>query len=365
MKNKRDIYCEYLFWESFFEMENSILRDRSKRKLWDAFYEFLTNNNIFFDVPQQAIKEETPGGANLIKFLMESGGAGLNFIPKEFPKFSDLSDSDNNHLNSVFLTISETSVCNSLSKRFGILVFNLPMIFSSRHIYDNNGTTFDVALNRNWDYLMDLREMDPSIGCCNSLVIVDRYLFYDRNHNTIRNNIKPIFEALLPWSLDNDIRFNICIIAENNCHSIEKKIDILTQLVENLRPDLSFSINIFDSNIIHDRAILTNNIILTSGAGFDIIGNNGRPIKFTTTSLYFPFLMSEKNSDEYLNWIYNILKVERDCRSYSYNYWGEEYPTHHLLDHYYEKPKETKSQHTTRATYSLGAIFAEVLSHGQ
>lgn len=361
MKNKRDIYCEYQFWESFFEMEDSILHDRSKRKLWDAFYEFLIHNNIFFNIPHNAIKEDTLGGDNLMKVFMERGGAGVNFIPKEFPQFNDLSDSDHNHLNSVFLTVADTSVCNDLSERFGILVFNSSMIFSSSHVYGNNGTTFDVTLDRNWNYLLELREKNPSIGHCNSLVIVDRYLLYDRNQSPIVNNIKPIFEALLPQSLDNDIRFNICIIAENNCRSIENKIDTLIKLVENIRPDLAFSINIFDSKKIHDRAILTNNIILTSGAGFDIIGGNGRPMKFTTTSLYFPFLMTEKNSDEYLNWIYNILKVERDCRSYSYNYWGEEYPIHHLLDHYYEEPKVAKSTYTMRSTYSLGDVFAEVL----
>lgn len=361
MKNKRDIYCEYQFWESFFEMEDKILRDRSKRKLWDSFYEFLTNNNIYFDVAHQSINEDTLGGQNLMKVRMEKGGAGIKFIPKKYPKIENLSNNDHNQLNSVFLTVAETSVCKSISDRFGVLVFNLDMILSAAHIYGNSGTTFDRDIDRNWDYLLNLKDKYPSIGCCNSLVVADRYLLSDKNQSPIENNLKPIFNALLPLTLGNGIIFNICIIAEKLCQSIESKIEDITSMVEEIRPELSFSINIFDSKKIHDRAILTNNILLTSGAGFDVIGRSGRPLRFTTTSLYFPFLMQDINGDEYINWIYNILKVERDCRSYTYNYWGEEDPTHHLLDYYYEEPEVPKIRYSSRSTYSLGAVFTEAL----
>lgn len=356
MKTKRDIYCEYAFWEAFFEMEESILRDRSKRKHWDAFCEFLSNNNLYFDVPYQAINEETCGGANLMKIRQEKGGAGVKFLPKKFPKFEEFSDNDDNRLNAVFLTIAETSVCQSISERFGVIVFNLSMIFSAEHVFVNNGISFDRTNGKNWTYLWELRDKCPSISCCNSLLIADRYLLADLNESAFDNNLRPIFEALLPQRLDNDIIFNISIIAQNICRSIDEKLFRIEKLVKELRPRLRFSLNIFNSKKIHDRSILTNNIILTSGAGFDVIGNNEIPLKFTTTSLYFPFLQFDPNgSNKYIDWINNVLKVERSCRSYQQNYWGEIKPRHHLLDYYYEEPVMPK------ATFSIGSAFADVL----
>ena len=59
MKNKRDIYCEYAFWEAFFEMEDKVIKDRSKRPIWDAFYNFISNNNLFFDIPTLVSTKKT------------------------------------------------------------------------------------------------------------------------------------------------------------------------------------------------------------------------------------------------------------------------------------------------------------------
>ena len=355
MKTKRDIYCDYAFWEAFFKMEEEVLHNRSKRKLWDAFYEFLSNNNLYFNIPNQAINEETCGGANLMKIRQEKGGAGIKFIPNKFPKFEDFSDDDDSRLNAMFLTTYETTICESLSDRFGVIVFNLSMIFSAKHVYENNGISFDRANGQNWTYLWELRERCPSISCCNSLLIADRYLLSDNNESTFDNNLRPIFEALLPNMLDNGIIFNICIVAENICRSIEEKLYGIEILIKEIRPNLTYSLNIFHSKRIHDRSILTNNIILTSGAGFDVIGNDKIPLRFTTTSLYFPFLQffDPNGSNKYIAWINNVLKVKRSCRSYQQNYWGEETPRHHLLDYYYEEPA------MPRATYSLGNAFAD------
>lgn len=356
MKNKRDIYCEYAFWEAFFEMEEKVLHDRSKRKLWDAFYEFLSINNLFFDVPNQSVTEDTCGGKNLMLLRQEKGGAGIKFIPKKFPHINDLSDVDDNILNAIFLTVADTSECKNLSDRFGVIVFNLSMIFSADHMYIDNGQSFDRSNGQNWTYLYDLKKKCPSVSCCNSIVIADRYLLSNLNECAFNNNLKPIFDALLPQSLDNGIVFNICIIAENICRSIEDKLHRIEILVENIRPKLSFSVNIFHSKKMHDRSILTNNIILTSGAGFNVIGPDEIPLKFTTTSLFFPFFKSDSNGRIlYLDWINNVLKVERSCRFYQHNYWGEEKPKNHLLDFYYEEPA------MPRATCSLGNAFAGIL----
>lgn len=355
MKSKRNIYCEYAFWEAFFEMEGDIFRDRPKRRLWDAFYVFISQNNLFFDVDMHSIKEDTAGGRNLMELRQAKGGAGIKFIPDTFPKLANVRDEDDHILNSVFLTMSETSECDRLSKGLGMIVFNLPMIFSAKHVYEDNGISFERNNEQNWTYLLDLTEKCPGINCCNSLVLADRYLLYDSNESAIGTNLKPIFNALLPQSMDNGILFTICIIAENKNCTIGEKLNEIQNLIKELRPQLRFSLNIYDSRRLHDRSIITNNVILTSGAGFDVIGANEMPMKFTTTSLNFPFLQNDKN-EQYLTWINNILKEERKCRAYQENYWGRKFKRHHLLDYYFEKPAKP------RPIYSLEAKLPNMLN---
>ena len=111
---------------------------------------------------------------------------------------------------------------------------------------------------------------------------------------------------------------------------LEEKLNQINTLIKKIRPKLNYRLNIYDSRKLHDRSIITNNVILTSGAGFDVIGANELPLKFTTTSLYFPFLQSDKN-ENYLYWINNILKEERKCKAYQRNYWGDKIKRHHLL----------------------------------
>ena len=354
MKNKRNIYCEYAFWEAFFELEEKIIFDRSKRPLWDAFYEFLKTNNIYFDIDAYSIDDSTIGGKNLMQIRQEKGGAGIKFIPGEFPGFKEVGDSDDNILNSVFLTMSETYEYETLSKGLGIVTFNLPMIFSAEHLYRDNGISFDETSGQNWTYLLDLKKKYPSINCCNSLVIADRYLLYNLKHNTLKSNLRPIFDALLPETLDKDILFTICIVAENKSQSIRRKFNQISDLIKELRPNLSFCFNICASNDLHDRSILTNNVHLTVGAGIDVIGEDEQPLKFTTSSLHFPFFKKDM-TDKYLSWINNVLKVEKKCCTYDNNYWGNKGKRHHLLDYYYEEPN------APRATFSLGAAGLEDL----
>lgn len=355
MKNKRNIYCEYAFWEAFFDMEEQVLHDRTKRKLWDAFYEFLTDNSLFFDIDTDHVMDGTPGGQNLMMLRQAKGGAGIKFIPETFPKLEEICDDDDDILNSVFLTMTDTSECKNLSRGLGMIIFNLSMIFSAEHVYVDNGISFDKSNGHNWTYLWDLKEKCPGIDCCNSLVLADRYLLYDVNDSAVDANLRPIFEALLPQFMDNGIYFTICIIAENKGRPVEEKYKKIENLIREIRPELDFSLNIYHSKGLHDRSIITNNVILISGAGFDVIGANEQPLKFTTTSLIFPFLQTDKN-DKYLVWIDNVLKEKQKCCAYQRNYWGDETKRHHLLDYYYEEPAAPS------ATFSLGSEFSELLN---
>lgn len=348
MKNKRDIYCEYAFWEAFFAMEEKVLHNREKRKLWDSFYEFVSNNNLYFNIPNNGVNDETPGGKYLNELMHKKGGAGIQFLPDKFPTIEHFTDVDDNKLNSVFLTMNDSAVCKRLAERFGVMVFNLDMVFSANHVYFDNGIAFDKKNGENWKYLWKLKDKCPSICHCNSLVVVDRYLLYDNENkgDVFNANLKPIFEAFLPQALDNNIVFTICIIAENKSASIKQKLSEIKGLIKKLRPNLTFRLNLYESWILHDRSIITNNAILTSGVGFDVITSEEKARKFTTTSLWFPFFQAKDNANNpYLVWIRNVLNVKKICECRPQHYWGDHDTKHHLLDFYYERPARPQPRH--------------------
>ena len=273
MKSKRNVYCEYRFWNRFFEIESQdeILKDRLARRLWDQFYLFLEDSILNFNIRKCDVDSGTLGGKALMAFFQQRGGANINFLSKNYPSLSSISNSDDDLLNSVFLTDESADYCNAISRNKGVLVFNLDMVFSANHVYVNNGESMSQENGITWDYLLKIKDKNPSISYCNSLVIADRYLLFDRKDkkgNYLKNddvfdyNLRPIFQALLPNSLDNDICFNICIVAEKQCENIEEKIVQLQYMIAEIRPNLVFSVNIYNSKKLHDRSILTNNILL-------------------------------------------------------------------------------------------------------
>lgn len=358
-KIKKRIYCDFEFWERFFELETTIIHNRQKRKLWDAFYDFLSSNCIFFNIGENEFNEDTPGGHSIEEMRRATGGAKFKFVNKKYPKFEELSNDNDYLLNSVFLTMLETSECECLSKKYGIMVFNLEMIFSAEHVYYDNEKAFTKENGSNWDYLMGLKQKCPSISCCNSLVIVDRYLLAENNkENVLSTNVKPILEALLPTKLDNDIVFTISIITDtynkDNNIEVSNEYQRYVNTIKEIRPELTFSLNIFQSRKVHARSIFTNNIVLSSDAGFDVIGDNYEPLRLVNfTSVVFPFLVSNKTENNYLDWIDSVLIVKNSCNKYNRDFWGTNPAKHHLLDYYYEKPTPQKNPYSKMGKIDL------------
>ena len=330
MKNRINIYCESAFWTDYFNDEQVALKDKNKRRSWDHFYDFLCKNNIFIDMAKSDIEEDTCGGKAIFDIMHATGGAGIHFMPGNLPIIELLTNENDDNLNSIFLTSKPNDECEKLSKSFGVIVMNKDMVYSASHLFKDCGQAFTPRSLPNWEYLNEYSRRIPSINYCNSLIIVDRYLFSTHNYNNVFDrNIKPIFNALLPERLDGDIEFNIIIVSNISDYGFYDGSDEIEQIIEEIRPNLRFSLNVIDTRKLHDRVIITNNVMLSCGAGFDVIGNNGFPIRFTTTSLTFPFMIGQDNSQTtYLSWIHTVLEQckQNSCTPAETN--------HHLLNHY-------------------------------
>lgn len=334
MKDRINIYCEYAFWSAFFDDERDALKDRNRRKAWDCFFDFLCANKLFLGIAPTDIDENTCGGKAILDFRQATGGAGIHFLSGGLPSITELNNNEHEKLNSVFLTTKQNAECKELSNKFGVIVLNKDMVYEAKHLFDDCGRPFIKKKLPNWSYLNEYGNNAPSINCCNSLLIVDRYLFSGSNHeNVFDNNLMPIFEALLPQKLADGIVFNICIFSDISSPNFYDGSEEIEEIIDEIRPKLNFDLKVIDTRRIHDRVIITNNIMLSCGAGFDVIGSDGLPIKFTNTSLTFPFLSGKSiNRENYLGWIYTVLNEQSKCH--------KTIPTnHHILNNYYEKPR--------------------------
>ena len=95
MKDRINIYCEYALWSAFFDDERDALKDRNRRKAWDK---------LFLGIAPTDIDESTCGGKAILDFRQATGGAGIHFLSGGLPSITELKNSDDEKLNSIFLT---------------------------------------------------------------------------------------------------------------------------------------------------------------------------------------------------------------------------------------------------------------------
>lgn len=362
MKTKRRVYCDYAFWNEFFDLENSekICNVRKNRKAWDAFMDFLEASIIIINIEKDKIDGGTKGGKEIFDFYKRSGGASIKCDKGVWPNVSEIKGDEDEVLNSVFLLNESTEFCNKRSKTTGVLFLNIDMIFSSSHMYVDNGITFTPENGANWSYLYELKEKYPGIGICNSILVLDRYLFKNMREESIKHNLKPILDSLLPKQLGNGISLNLIIMAESAA-GVHNNVRTIKGIIRELRPCLKFTLNVYLTDKIHGRSILTNNIFLTSDIGFsvirqDVISQEEITYKDNETHLEFPFFRMGANNDLYLERINGAHKVKNCCKQDWQDVLGDRDTHNHLLDYYFEPQK------SARSTFALGDTCSEQLS---
>lgn len=333
MRTKKLTYCEYAFWKEFFsyERDKDMLRDYDKYKSWLDFRSFLGNASLHFDIELAQIDHRTKGGKALMKIFHERGGANLFFEPEAFPKDkSAFSVFDEQLANSLWLTTRSTEECLRLSCSYGILMLNVMMVLSARHLYKRQSVHVQRSWTNIWRPLFSMATDKPSMSISNCMIIVDRYLFKN-GFVSLENNLKVVLDALLPHSLDKRLVMSIWVFAE--CSDLTNAKCDLSELVKSIRPSLNFTITI-NGYYTHDRYILTNNLYLQSPGGFDIIGEEGTAIRNTDIESSFPFLDSGTDDGGTHAYLGRITEVMRLCR----------YATscHPLLNYYNDRKEMNK-----------------------
>jgi len=231
----------------------------------------------------------------------------------DFVTPNTINKSDNKQLTAYYLTCCDSETCQNCMEECGVLAICPENLKNYKAILYDNG----VAIKRNetaaWKKIINC---SPCL--CNSLILVDNYIFND--FKLLDDNLKQILDAMLPEKLSFDIPFHISICSEMGNKTEQDCLMRVENLIKNIRPNLIVKIDILkcSTNEFHDRIIITNNIYLSCGSGFEIFKYDFKISKFSTIStkttsvnILFPFFQTfvQWTTNAYSNIINEVSRV--------------------------------------------------------
>lgn len=254
---------------------------------------------------------------------------GIQLKNSDFVPLQNFHGHNNEQLTAYYLTICDFKTCQKYMEEYGILVICPENIINFKGILYDNGGTIDKNESKGWK---DLIKINPKL--CNSMILIDNYIFSHSNTIDQKDNLLKILDILLPQSLNADITFHISIFTSDidwdikwqvesdekidKMSKIDKFYQMLAKSIERLRPNLCFLLCVFKCqlNEFHDRILVTNNFYISSGGGFDLIRKDGKSDKMTTTNIVYPYLNCSAKwvNSAYSNVISNAASVYNSKR---------------------------------------------------
>ncbi len=295
----KTIYCELDFLREFVRNipHPDLLGDDERYLSWKKIYLILINNLVIFD---RLITEEELRELNRKKDIEDSSRAMWNIIKNN----SDISNSfnllrdnkydqlTNDHLQSVFLMTLNQRKKQEIAQSTGILVLSKSDIDKYNSLFADRSFSLEVGTRE----INDWNDLDypEATKISNSLIIVDNYVL--RDTKKFEKNIYSLLNAILPYQTR--LEYHISIYVELHKLSeldMQSRYDYIIAKIREFRPSLNFTLEIIDScGQFHDRKLITNNIYIRSGEGFDIF-----PIKKSTdVDIVFPFMCNTKYKDD-------------------------------------------------------------------
>ena len=369
MRKRKIVFCEFHFIQNFLTQQPSLVApiDDSIRimECWLSLYKFICSSDLVLNISREEFYKRKDEN-NLLSSIWKNG-ENIDFNTESFPDLGKDLNGDE-ILNSVILTTKDEETCNKISEKYGIIVINETNWKDKKHLYIDNGTAFpnpDKEI-RDWNFLRQI----PQLNICNSLIIIDNYLFDDNKNkkgettlnwkNKLDLNLTPILTHLLPKNFFEDIKFEIILITGvTTGFSYEKQYKEVCSIIRNINSKLNFKLSLFlglkdinkgiKESLFHDRCIISNNIWIGSGYGFGILGPTAFRQKPTTINVLFPYLQSSMPwvDDAFIKILTNVKEILATNDKVDKNYWGDDYSrTCRLVSHYF--PTDEKLAETQR-----------------
>lgn len=346
---RKNIYCDWDFLESYISMfgEKTLGVDMlfgENKEIAECVRELLLSSDVklFINASKEKFDERLK---NIEKKRKNAAKKGQKVILNQFENLLydiDLRQQNNllhvhfnqldidfenlllqeKFLNAMFFTSSPKNVCQKAMDDYGVIVICAENINDFKYLLHGKGTAIRKHETNKWRSCLYLEKPVP----CNSLIIVDNYIL--SKADLIKENLRDILDTLIPSRLSSKIDFYITILT-STLNNAKDKLQTVTDMLKNLRPEIKFSVAIIKSTSdnFHDRNIISNNILVTCGGGFDLF-KDGKSQKTTTVSLHNPFLTSTEQwlRKAYSDILHDVLMVYNASPKFGENNICDTYP---------------------------------------
>lgn len=242
----------------------------------------------------------------------------FNFIDIDYENLSK----HEQFLNAFFLTNSPKEMCQKAMDEYGVIVICAENINDFRYLLYGYGTAVRKYETNKWSRCLASEKTVP----CNSIVIVDNYIL--SKTDLIKENLTDILDTLIPSRLSPTIEFQITIFTSSLINA-KDKLQCINDELKEIRPGINFAVAIVksSSNNFHDRSIISNNILVSCGGGFDLF-KLGKSQKTTTVSMHNPFITATEQwlRKAYSDILHDTLKVYDSSPKFGDNNISDTYP---------------------------------------
>lgn len=298
MKGKRQCLIELGFLEGYSKLLPAItMPDENIMEAiatWANLNSFISRSSLTLDCTPAQFNAEAQDDPNL-KQLWKKNAGGECSIKFHGSKFNNIEDLLKQNPLCLLLTEQDkTLICSN----YGVINVNLSNFSNKAHYFKDNGAA--VKMGDYWDW-EEIRWVASEAA--NSLIIVDNYIFKGDE----KSNLYKILDIILPKSLKVDFHLTVFYIesrpgSEENLKSTIKRIRPNLNIVFEFIKTTKDANNGFKTDF-HDRAILTNNLWIDSGSGFNLLRRDRlhfKADKSTTVSIAHVFFASKN-----INWLDN------------------------------------------------------------
>lgn len=308
---RKDIYCELSFLLTCVsKLEGhspSNFESNDEYEMWNAIYQTLYSSSIrlHLDLEKESFEKEINDiekerkkaarkGRNYVMTLREQvlfdieikrQNQELHLILTEpNPLINSFHLESSQHYNGIYFTYADKDTCEKKMAEYGLLVLCPDNIKDYTHVLNDEGMAIHKDDFNGWDAILKKKILP-----CNAMLIVDNYILNDTK--LAKENLTKIIEALEPQVQKMSIPFHVSIITSlRTDHEKDLPVDPRWTILEDITKGKNIQISILKCQAaFHDRSILTNNLFIGCGGGFDLFKDN-HSSKTTTINIVCPFL---------------------------------------------------------------------------
>ena len=296
MVKRKQIIFDISFWKEFSKRYASFMSLFDKKaiesaKNWLSIYSLIGRSDTIWGCTGQQFAEMTNSDQNLA-FLWKKHTQGECGIYFQKDLFSDLKGTLKKF---PLATVFSKEDLSGLTSSYGIININTKNYEQMGFLFVDSGVAIQDGQEWTWESIKNAISKAN-----NSMIIVDNYVFKGE-----RNNLYKLLDIILPQSLSGPYYLTIFHIDGD-----EQSVKNIKVFLRKSRPNLQIKLELIRTNKdacnafktdFHDRAIITNNVWIGSGAGFNLLRREDLhylATKSTTVSVVYPFFASDS-----VNWV--------------------------------------------------------------